>query len=406
MIVMPFFFGGPPLLWRRFFLLIALSGIAPYTVVGAFSLDSARIFQSSSYAENLVGTEHHRYQALLESIQTFFDMTDDDRSDCQRIFHGRGNNFPGLEHLTLDWYPPVFLFSSFRDSDKSRREVQLVLYTLECERKRRIRQSSTSMKNGVSDIEMVPPINLVYQNRDGIVLTELIAGSVPDHPHIVEEIGNKYIVNLLKSKNHGLFLDMRNGRKWVQDHAEGKLVLNLFSYTCAFSVAALSGGADEVINMDMAKGPLKQGQRNHEINFDFGSTANNTTNEKQEGSARFLAHNIFKSWGKLKRLGPYDIIIADPPSYQKGSFVVKKDYGKIIRRIPSLLKPGGHALLCLNAPELDTTWLRDLVQIEAPGLDFVQRIDNPDSFPVLDEEKALKVMLFQLPTDYVVTAEE
>lgn len=65
-------------------------------------------------------------------------------------------------------------------------------------------------------------------------------------------------------------------------------VLNLFAYTCAFSVAALKGGADEVVNMDMSKGALAIGKQNHLLN---GLTA----------GARFLGHDIFKSWGKLKK---------------------------------------------------------------------------------------------------------
>jgi 23S rRNA (cytosine1962-C5)-methyltransferase len=113
------------------------------------------------------------------------------------------------------------------------------------------------------------------------------------------------------------------------------------------------------------------------------------------GGARFLAHDLFKSWGKVKRMGPYDIVVADPPSYQKGSFVAAKDYARVVRRLPELLAPGGQALLCLNAPEMPSQFLLDLVAAEAPGLRFVQRLDNPAVFADVDTERALKVMLFQ-----------
>ena len=95
-------------------------------------------------------------------------------------------------------------------------------------------------------------------------------------------------------------------------------------------------------------------------------------------------------------MGPYDIVVADPPSYQKGSFVASKDYARVIRRLPELLVPGGRALLCLNAPELPSQFLRDLVAAEAPGLRFVQRLDNPVVFADVDPERALKVLLFQM----------
>jgi 23S rRNA (cytosine1962-C5)-methyltransferase len=108
-----------------------------------------------------------------------------------------------------------------------------------------------------------------------------------------------------------------------------------------------------------------------------------------------LAHDIFKSWGKLTRLGPYDIVVADPPSYQKGSFVATKDYVKIIRRLPTLVTAGGHALLCLNAPELEESFLMDLVTKEAPTLELVQRLPNPPTFPTKDPSRALKILLYR-----------
>lgn len=49
-----------------------------------------------------------------------------------------------------------------------------------------------------------------------------------------------------------------SGRYWVKENSKDKSVLNLFAYTCAFSVVALNGGATEVINKDMSKGALKQ----------------------------------------------------------------------------------------------------------------------------------------------------
>jgi len=94
-------------------------------------------------------------------------------------------------------------------------------------------------------------------------------------------------------------------------------------------------------------------------------------------------------------MGPYDMVVADPPSYQKGSFVAGKDYARVVRRLPELLSLGGLALLCLNAPEIPSRFLTELVAVEAPDLRFVQRLDNPSVFADADPERALKVMLFQ-----------
>lgn len=316
-----------------------------------------------------------RADALIDAIDRM-DLSADD--GVRRIFHGRGGFYPGYEHLTLDWYPPVLLLTSFQNITDD--ELNTWKYAIE----RRWRECFSVEKDDPMNQDTTHTgVNLVYQCRAHTpTTTSLLSGTVPGQ-HIVQETGDKYLVHLLRGQNHGLFLDMANGRSWVKNNAKGKQVLNLFSYTCAFSIAALNGGANEVVNCDMAKGAIRVGQRNHELNG--------------LQSARFLSHNVLKSWGKLKKLGPYDIVVVDPPSYQKGSFEAKKDYHKIIRRLPTLLRPGGRAMLCLNAPELDTHFLRSLVETNAPELHFVERLKNPYAFPALDQERALKVLMYELP---------
>ena len=294
-------------------------------------------------------------QALLDAIARATPGQD----GC-RIFHGRGGLHPGCEHLSLDWYAPVWVLTSFQPLSEA--EVQTV-------------QAALALRP--------EPLNLVVQIRQsgqGGSDTRLVCGQVPE-PHVVSEQGARYRVHVLKGQNHGLFLDMASGRQWLREQAQDKRVLNLFAYTCAFSVAALQGGATEVVNVDMAAGALAIGQQNHQLNGSNG--------------ARFLSHDLFKSWGKVKRMGPYDIVVADPPSYQKGSFVATKDYARVVRRLPELLAPGGVALLCLNAPEIQSAFLLDLVAAEAPALKWVRRLDNPAVFADVDPERSLKVMLFQ-----------
>ncbi|MGI2208780.1 class I SAM-dependent methyltransferase [Shewanella baltica] len=286
--------------------------------------------------------------------------------DAVRLFHGRGGHYADCEHLCLDWFAPVLLLTSFTPlADDDLATCQQAIAA----RWQAIRADSQ--------------LNLVYQYRSaGETFTQVLQGEVPE-PHIVSENGARFLVHLMRGQNHGLFLDMANGREWVRANARYKKVLNLFAYTCGFSVAALQGGADEVVNMDMSKGALGIGKQNHLLN-DFSA------------GARFLGHDIFKSWGKLKKLGPYDIIVADPPSNQKGSFVATKDYVRLIRRLPELLAENGEVLLCLNAPELDTTFLRQQVADAAPALEYIERLANPPAFMDVSEEKSLKVLRYRL----------
>ena len=301
-------------------------------------------------------------QALLDTIANAHMP-----ADAQRLFHGRGGLFPGCEAWTLDAFPPVWLVTRFG-------EVTSAETTALTEALLR-RQAQTAPDQ---------PLNAVLQTRhEGRSDTTVLAGSVPES-HVVMEDGARYRINLQRGQNHGLFLDMAEGRRWVRAHAQGHKVLNLFAYTCAFSVAALQGGAKEVVNLDMSQGALTTGQQNHQLN---GITS----------GAKFLAHDLFSSWGKVTRMGPYGLVIADPPSHQKGSFVANKDWPRLVRRLPELLRPGGHALLCLNAPEIPEQFLRDVLAAEAPSLSVQQRLPNPPAFADVSSDRALKVLVVRMP---------
>lgn len=302
-------------------------------------------------------------QALLDAIAGMARAT-----DAQRLFHGRGGVFPGCEHLALDAYPPVFLLTAFAPVSEAE------LAVVEC-----------ALTERWAQIAPGEPLNWVVQTRAAQrTETRLMTGAVPD-THDVTEDGARYRVHLLKGQNHGLFLDMAEGRRWVRAQAAGQQVLNLFAYSCAFSVAALQGGAKQVVNVDMSAGAIALGQLNHALNG-------------LQAGARFLAHDIFKTWGKITRSGPYHLVIVDPPSFQKGSFVATQDYARLVRRLPDLLRPGGRAMLCLNAPELDTAFLRDLMQASAPELVFEQRLDNPAAFADAAPERSLKVLIYRAPS--------
>jgi 23S rRNA (cytosine1962-C5)-methyltransferase len=304
-------------------------------------------------------------QALLDAIATL-----PLPHDAQRVFHGRGGLYPGCEHWVLDAFAPVWLLTSFQPV------AQDELDTVGAALLARWQQLAPGQ-----------PLDWVYQCRhEGRAETRLMSGSVPE-PHVVSEQGCYFRVHVLKGQNHGLFLDMAEGRRWVREHVAARRrlkVLNLFAYTCAFSVVALQAGARQVLNVDMSAGAIAIGQHNHRLN------GLNT-------GASFLAHDIFKTWGKITRSGPYDLIVLDPPSFQRGSFVATKDYARLMRRLPELLAPGGHALLCLNAPELGLAFLQEQMTELAPELSFVQRVANPAAFADVSEQRSLKVLVYRAP---------
>jgi 23S rRNA (cytosine1962-C5)-methyltransferase len=287
--------------------------------------------------------------------------------ETRRLFHGRGQRWPGLEHLTADWLQGVLLVCLFRQpGDAELIELKAMLMALSESSAWRDSQAHT----------------LLLQHRylpDS--LTECLLGEAVEQWPISEN-GLRYQLDLGTKQNNGLFLDMRYGRRWVQAQARGKRVLNLFAYTCGFSVAAIAGGAEQVVNLDMAKAALSRGRDNHRLN------------QHDLSRVSFLGHELFKSWSKVKKYGPYDLIIIDPPSFQKGSFALTKDYQKILRRLPDLLTAQGVVLACVNDPGIGPDFLIEGMAKEAPSLRFTQRLENPPEFADIDPDSGLKALVF------------
>ncbi|MFA0544774.1 class I SAM-dependent methyltransferase [Vibrio splendidus] len=290
-------------------------------------------------------------------------------NELRRIFHGRGKFWPGLDQLTCDWVDGQLLVNVFKEVDD---------------------EFLSSLKAGLVDLtnkdiwQAKQGTSIVLQHRyaDGAP-SEVLWGELNDSPVVVEH-GLKYQLDIGRNQNFGLFLDMRNGRQWVQDNAKDKNVLNLFAYTCGFSVAAIAGGARQCMNVDMSRGSLNKGRDNHRLN------------DHDMRSVNFLGYDIFKSWGKIKKGGPYELVIIDPPSFQKGSFALTKDYKKILRRLPDLLTEGGEVIACVNSPAVSPNFLIETMAEEAPSVEFIERLDNPPEFVDVDLDSSLKVLRFKI----------
>jgi len=283
-----------------------------------------------------------------------------DFSESQRLFHGRGHGYQGLSHVNVDWFEPVILLSLYQEVEPSwlaEQVAQLRTLTDKCQ-----------------------SIQVQYRCRK-FAPCELLWGQEITNLTAVEH-GLKYHISLGKAQNSGLFLDMRNGREWLMKHCENKRVLNLFSYTCAFSVAALAGNASKVINVDMSKSSLTKGRENHRLN------------DQDLSKVVFEGVDIFKSYSRLKKHGPYQVLVSDPPSFQKGSVDIKRDYKKIIRRLPELMSANGEVLLCLNSPELNVEFLMAEVARECPECVFQYQLETPAVFKEAHQGKGLKCLYF------------
>lgn len=288
-------------------------------------------------------------------------------NEVRRLFHGRGQKWPGLEQITADWLQGQLVVTLFKEVDTE------FLQTLT--------QGLLDLTNSALWKEKGGSCLLLQHRYATGAPSQVMMGTLDTSP-IVQENGLSYQLDIGKNQNIGLFLDMRCGREWVRENAKQKTVLNLFAYTCGFSVAAIAGGADKVLNVDMARGSLAKGRENHKLN---GHNLN---------QVHFLGYDIFKSWGKIKKSGPYDLVIIDPPSFQKGSFAMSKDYQRILRRLPELLAAQGQVLACVNSPMVSSDFLIDGMKQEAPQLSFQYRLENPPEFADIDPEASLKALVF------------
>ncbi|MCH6256534.1 class I SAM-dependent methyltransferase [Puniceicoccaceae bacterium K14] len=287
--------------------------------------------------------------------------------DSRRVFHGRGHSYPDLEFLSIDLFDPVLVVTFFTPPPVKWEEPFIVQF-------KKITKSTR-----------IEAIQLQRRYLKGAP-SETIYGTLPDE--IFAHRGNqRFQLKLGTRQNVGFFLDMEPGRAWLEKQCEGKSVLNLFAYTCTFSVVALGAGARSVFNNDMASGAINQGRKNHRLN------------NLDPRRATFFDGNVFKSWGRLKTQAPYDLLVIDPPSHQPGSFVAKKDYPKVIKRIPQLLRPGGEILASLNAPELGFEYFKEMFTEASPSCTFVERLSPSTDFPDIDPERQLKLLVFRYEPD-------
>ena len=129
-------------------------------------------------------------------------------SDSKRLFHGRGKKWPAYEHLSIDYYAPNVLVTTYKEITE---------------------EEKTSLRNILKGFPELKIESVVLQKRYGKgESVEILVGEEPRDCLAVEK-SEKYSISLTNSKNIGFFLDMAIGRDFVRAHSAGKKVLNLFS---------------------------------------------------------------------------------------------------------------------------------------------------------------------------------
>lgn len=180
----------------------------------------------------------------------------------------------------------------------------------------------------------------------------LVAGEEPGEI-IVQENGLSYLVEPTGGYSSGLFLDQRLNRQWVTSLG-AKRMLNLFAYTCSFTVCAASSGA-ETCSVDAAKRVLGTGRENLELNGI----------DPTDGH-RFLADDAMKVVPRLLKRGEtFDLIVLDPPTFGRAAgraFRIEKDLPALVRDCFTMLERGGWILVSSNYAEWTSSDLEKLCE--------------------------------------------
>lgn len=191
-----------------------------------------------------------------------------------------------------------------------------------------------------------------------------IAGPTIESRFEIRERGLRFWIDLNSGPSTGLFLDQIDNRAELRALSKpGTRILNCFAYTCAFSVAAASAGA-ETWSIDLSPRALAWGRDNFLLN------------SLDPAEHRFLEGDTLEHMHRLARRGEhFDIIIFDPPTFSRGrhggTFRVERDYPTLVRAAAiDLLAPGGRILCCTNQRTLSPP---RFVQMLLSGLEAPQR---------------------------------
>ncbi|MEZ7643295.1 class I SAM-dependent rRNA methyltransferase [Streptococcus chosunense] len=243
----------------------------------------------------------------------------DELTTAFRLFNQEGDGFGGL---TVDLYGDYAVFSWYNSYVYQIRKVISEAF----------RQVFPEVLGAYEKIRFK---GLDYESA------HVYGQEAPDFFTVLEN-GVLYQVFMNDGLMTGIFLDQHEVRGSLVDGlAMGKSLLNMFSYTAAFSVAAAMGGASQTTSVDLAK-------RSREL-----SQAHFQANGISTGDHRFIVMDVFEYFKYAKRKGlTYDVIVLDPPSFarnKKQTFSVAKDYHKLISQSLEILNPEGIIIASTNA---------------------------------------------------------
>ena len=277
------------------------------------------------------------FRQAKEKRRTYYQ---DDLTTAFRLFNQEGDGFGGL---TVDLYGDYAVFSWYNSYVYQIRKVISEAF----------RQVFPEVLGAYEKIRFK---GLDYESA------HVYGQEAPDFFTVLEN-GVLYQVFMNDGLMTGIFLDQHEVRGSLVDGlAMGKSLLNMFSYTAAFSVAAAMGGASQTTSVDLAK-------RSREL-----SQAHFQANGISTDDHRFIVMDVFEYFKYAKRKGlTYDVIVLDPPSFarnKKQTFSVAKDYHKLISQSLEILNPEGIIIASTNAANVSRQKFTEQIDKGFAGISY------------------------------------
>jgi 23S rRNA (cytosine1962-C5)-methyltransferase len=222
-------------------------------------------------------------------------------------------------------------------------------------------------------------------------------GQAPPERITIDEHGMKMLVDVRLGQKTGTFLDQRENRRMVRDLAAGRRqMLNCFSYTGGFSIAAALGGGPQarVVSVDVDKDALELAKENFRVNG------------LDPAGHGFAAEDVFEHLAQAKREGRrYDLVVCDPPAFAKSQRVVEQalaGYASLNRAALGVLAPGGILVTASCSARVSAEQFFDAVKEAAfkvrVELQLVEERHQPPDHPVspqFKEGRYLKCLVYR-----------
>ncbi len=312
-----------------------------------------------------------KIKSALHKRKQFYKSSD---TTAFRVVNGEGD---GLGGLIIDYYDGYYVVSWYSEG----------IYTFRDEI--------------IAALQKVANFKGIYEKKrfdtkgKYIEGDDFVAGERGEFPLIVKENGVNFAVYLNDGAMVGVFLDQRNVRKQIRDkYAKGRTVLNMFSYTGAFSVFAELGGASKTTSVDLANRSLSKTIEQFSVN------------EVDYEAQDIIVEDVFLYFKyAAKKKMKFDMVVLDPPSFarsKKYTFSAAKDYKNLLKETIAITENNGIIVASTNCSAFDMKKFKGFIDTAFKEMNGKYKIleehSLPEDFRTIDQFKEgdyLKVVFIE-----------